>query len=120
VLDLWCGLRPGRLGRLLFALQPVPDWFGRPLGTRERTLAAESEAHRPESWRRTRGTLAERAPAFRAELLRLLAARDVPVVDLNTAPRLLAVPWVFIDRYHLTDDGQCAVAEVLAEAVKKG
>jgi hypothetical protein len=115
VLDLWCALRPSRVGRLLFALQPVPDWFGRPLGTRERTLMAESEAHRPEAWRRARATFAERAPAFRVDLLRTLAAREIPVVDLNTDPRLLAVEWVFIDRYHLTDDAQRVVAEILAE-----
>jgi hypothetical protein len=118
VLDLWCALRPARVGRLVFALQPVPDWFGRPLGERERRLAAASEAHRPEAWRRIQGPLQERAPAFREALLRSLKARDALVVDLNVEGRLLALDWVFIDRYHLTDEAQRVVAEVLADAVR--
>jgi hypothetical protein len=118
ILDLWCALRPARLGRLVFALQPVPDWFGRPLSEPERRLAAASESHRPDAWRRLQAPLKERAPAFRRGLLRALGARHVQVVDLNTEPRLLALEWVFIDRYHLTDEAQRVVAEILADAVR--
>lgn len=117
VLDLWCALRPARVGRLLFALQPVPDWFARPLAAQERELAAASEAHRPPAWKELRAALLARAPAFRQGLLQRLRARDVDVIDLNDAPRLVAVPWVFIDRYHLTDEAQATVAGILAEAV---
>ena len=119
MLELWCALRPARIGRIVFALQPVPDWFGRPLGAREAELAAASEAHRPAAWRNVRGPLAARAGRFREELLRRARARGLAVVDLNVEPRLLAVEWAFIDRYHLTDAAQRAVAEILADAVAR-
>ena len=41
------------------------------------------------------------------------------VVDLNTAPILLETPWVFIDRYHLTDAAQRSVASILAARLEE-
>jgi hypothetical protein len=118
VMDLWRALCPARAGRVVFALQPVPDWFGRPLAAREAESMQASEAHRPEAWRRVRAALAGRAEAFRAGLLEALRARDIAAVDLNRDPRLLAVDRVFIDRYHLTDAAQAAVARTLADALE--
>jgi hypothetical protein len=117
VLDLWRALQPARIRRLLFALQPVPDWFARPFGDRERALVDASEAHRPPAWKDVRHQLAARAAAFRDGLRQRLRDRGIETLDLNTEPRLVAVPWVFIDRYHLTDEAQAVIAQILAEAV---
>jgi hypothetical protein len=114
VLDLWDGLRPRRIRALTFALQPVPEWFGRPYSDKERRLTEISESHRPASWRRVRDARRECSLPFKQEILEACRKRGVAVVDLNTEPRLLDVEWVFIDRYHLTDEAQRAVAEILA------
>jgi hypothetical protein len=62
--------------------------------------------------------LTARAPAFRQKLLQRIQDRGIRVVDLNVDPRLVDLEWVFIDRYHLTDEAQRAVAEILAEAIR--
>jgi hypothetical protein len=116
VLGLWDGLRPRRIRSLTFALQPVPEWFGRPYSDKERRLTEISEAHRPASWGRVRDALRERSLAFKQEILEACRARGIAVVDLNAEPRLLGLEWVFIDRYHLTDEAQQAVAAALAAA----
>jgi hypothetical protein len=110
VLDLWDGLRPRRIRTLSFALQPVPEWFERPYSDKERRLIEISESHRPASWGRVRDALRERSLAFKHEMLEACRARGIAVIDLNAEPRLLALDWVFIDRYHLTDEAQQAVA----------
>jgi hypothetical protein len=120
VLDLWDGLRPRRIRTLSFALQPVPELFGRPYSDKERRLTEISESHRPASWGRLRDVLRERSLAFKHEVLEALRARGIGVIDLNAEPRLLALGWVFIDRYHLTDEAQGGVAEILAERVGQG
>jgi hypothetical protein len=114
VLDLWDGLRPRRVRALTFAVQPVPEWFGRPYSEKERRLTEISESHRPASWRRVRDVLRERSLAFRGEMQEACRTRGIALVDLNAEPRLLALDWVFIDRYHLTDEAQEVVASVLA------
>ena len=114
VLDLWDSLRPRRVRALAFALQPVPEWFGRPYSEKERRLTEISESHRPDSWRRVRDVLRERSLAFKGEMLEACRTRGIAVVDLNAEPRLLALDWVFIDRYHLTDEAQEIVASALA------
>jgi len=116
VLDLWDGLRPRRVRSLTFALQPVPEWFGRPYSEKERRLTEISESHRPASWGRVRDALRERSLAFKHEILEACRARGIAVTDLNEEPRLLALDWVFIDRYHLTDEAQHVVAAALAAA----
>jgi hypothetical protein len=114
VLDLWNGLRPRRIRALTFALQPVPEWFGRPYSDKERRLTEISESHRPDSWRRVRDARRESSHAFRREILEACRARGIATVDLNAEPRLLGLDWVFIDRYHLTDEAQHVVATTLA------
>jgi hypothetical protein len=120
VLDLWGGLRPRRIRNLTFALQPVPEWFGRPYSDKERRLTEISESHRPPSWGRVRDALRERSLAFKHEILEACRARGITVTDLNAEPRLLDLDWVFIDRYHLTDEAQGVVAEILAQPSGKG
>ena len=119
VLDLWDGLRPRRVHALAFALQPVPEWFGRPYSDTERRLTEISESHRPASWRRVRDVLKERSLAFKGEMLEACRTRGIAVVDLNAEPRLLALDWVFIDRYHLTDEAQEAVATTVAASLPR-
>jgi hypothetical protein len=114
VLDLWGGLRPRRIRTLTFALQPVPEWFGRPYSDRERRLTEISESHRPASWRRVRDALRARSLAFKRDVLEACRARGIGVIDLNAEPRLIGLDWVFIDRYHLTDEAQEVVAATLA------
>jgi hypothetical protein len=114
VLELWESLRPRRVGTLLFGIQPVPEWFGRPFSAKERRMTEISEAHRPAAWRRLRDEQRERSAAFRQGLLDACGAQGLPVLDLNAEPGLLALDWVFIDRYHLTDEAQRVVAEAIA------
>jgi hypothetical protein len=114
VLDLWAALRPRRVRSLVFALQPVPEWFGRPASEKERRMVRISESHRPPAWRRVRDSLQQRSLAFRAGLMDACRDAGIPMLDLNAEPRLVALDWVFIDRYHLTDDAQDAIAQTLA------
>ena len=114
VAGVWRSLAPSRIGRLLVALQPVPDWFGRSLSPHEQRLLALSEAHRPPAWHVVREHVRQQAAGFRDGMLAACRHAGVEVVDLNTSPVLLETPWVFIDRYHLSDAAQRSVASILA------
>jgi hypothetical protein len=117
VLALWAALRPSRAAAILFVIQPVPDWFGRPFTEVEGRLTSISESHRPAAWRRVRASIEERAPAFKRDLIAACLAHRIPVLDLNTLPELLELEWVFLDRYHLTDAAQERIAGAIAAAL---
>ena len=113
MVGIWSDLVPRRIGRLVFALQPVPDLFGRPLSAQETQLLAASETHRPPSWHVVREHVRGQADAFREGTLAACRDARVESIDLNASP-LTETPWVFIDRYHLTDAAQARIAALLA------
>lgn len=119
IVGVWRSLVPARIGRLLLALQPVPDWFGRPLSPQEARLVSLTEAHRLPAWHAVRDHVRRRAEAFRRGMLEACSDSGIEAVDLNASAELIELPWVFIDRYHLTDAAQAQIAAALADRLAR-
>jgi len=119
VLSVLRAFQPRKIGRLIFALQPVPEWFGRPLSQIEQKLSAIVDRHRGEKWRAVHQYLLGHAKEFRVTLEAVCHRQSVEFLDLNMCPELLGLEWVFIDRYHLTDDAQACIASILHAAVSR-
>jgi hypothetical protein len=113
-------LQPGKINRLIVAIQPVPEWFGRPLTSQERKLSNLVDQYRGPKWRLIHGHLLRHADAFKTDLVAVCHKQGVECVDLNTANDLLASDWVFIDRYHLTDGAQRTISEILHAQIVNG
>lgn len=120
VLNMMRALQPHKIGRLVFALQPVPEWFGRPLSVIERDLSILVDRHRGNKWQLVHRYLLEHAASFRKALEAICVRAGVDFLDLNAHPSLINLDWVFIDRYHLTDEAQAIIAGALHSAVLCG
>jgi lysophospholipase L1-like esterase len=101
--------------RILFVLQPLLAWIEKPLHEKEAAVCAKWDAmesgiratHRPEvigPWKQR----------FSTDIRQLCQRHCIHFIDLNDEPQLRSDAHLFVDRIHLTDTGQQAVAHLIA------
>jgi fatty-acyl-CoA synthase len=108
-------LRLRGTGRILFCLQPSASWIDKRWTGEERALievfdaagAALQQAHHPQ----VLGPLHER---YARDVAAICRRWEIDFIDSNLDPALGAGRWLFLDRTHLTDEGQQALAALVA------
>jgi hypothetical protein len=103
---------------VLYALQPLLAWTSKSLHPSETAVCDQWDrigsgfraVHNP----RTVGPWRER---YAEDVKNLCDKYLIPFVDLNRASGLQTDEHLFVDRIHLTDNGQRRVAEIVADAL---
>jgi hypothetical protein len=118
-LTIWRGLSRGLGLELAFALQPTFPWCGKQASDEERRLFDVLDAQRHPNWQIAAAVLRP-APYARLEtaVRARCAALSIPYLDMNEpfGRRAEADDWLWVDRVHLTDDGNGLAAAILLDA----
>lgn len=114
ILQIWRCLTPNRMGKLMVFIQPVPEWFGRPLNPKEKRLLDFVDLERGEKWGRVHRFIQGISAEYRLRQEQLFAEENIEFCDLNREESLIGTEWVFIDRYHVTGTAQQVIARIIA------
>lgn len=102
-----------------YVLQPLASWVDKRPSPEEERLFNELDDHQGEAWRRVlREKMSKEQHAwFAGGLAEICRARGVRFLDMNEKLSTLGLDgrWIFVDRVHLTDEGNEHVARILRE-----
>jgi hypothetical protein len=112
-----CELAAPTGARVHFVLQPTLAWTGKRPSAEETALIEENNRERRHMWDLFNEVLVPSVyPAYGEQLETVCANLNVTFLDANRA--LAADPaadgWLFVDQVHLTDQGNRAVARIIA------
>ena len=95
-----------------FVLQPFAPWINKSLTSQEVELfeLLDQEA---ESFSRILIELADHKAQYARDVEAICTNAGLKFLDLNIAPELQQLEWLFVDRVHLTDAGYSVVAKLL-------
>jgi hypothetical protein len=109
--------------KLVYALQPVATWIQRQPSSEETALFAELDRHPGNSWETLARCLdSDHYHWFSKALEAICLENNVSFFDTNRSitERGLDGKWLFVDRVHLTDEGNQVVSNILREEVLRG
>ena len=105
---------------LYYFLQPLANWVQRKNSPEENTLFSILDSLESNVWNVLRDYMGlDQYEWFRGKLGEICASHSVPFFDLNEAlsDRVFDEKWLFVDRVHLTDEGNQVVANMIKEKV---
>ncbi|AKT38409.1 hypothetical protein [Chondromyces crocatus] len=119
-LSTWKLLSGALQFELCYVLQPLAGWVRKKPSPEETRLFADLDDQQGEAWRqilREKMDLAQYA-WFSKSLADICRTQEIPFLDMNATLSALDLDgrWIFVDRVHLTDEGN----EVLTQALVEG
>lgn len=101
-----------------YVLQPMAHWIRRDYSKEEKALFSELDSMRDGQWKMFRERLNyEKYRWFSQNVREICQRQGVPFCDMNEelSNRNLDGRWLFVDRAHLTDEGNAIVSDILKE-----
>lgn len=105
---------------LYYVLQPFANWVKKKPSSEESTLFAELDEYSRNHWKVLRDKLGYDQYLWFLENIRSICkSKDVPFFDMNKAisDMKLDGKWLFVDRIHLSDEGNRLAAKIIKEEI---
>ncbi|MBU1854073.1 MAG: SGNH/GDSL hydrolase family protein [Candidatus Omnitrophica bacterium] len=105
---------------LYYVLNPLAAWIDKKISSEEKELFAEIDKNLQPHWEALRNSMGrEQYRWFCGNMREICSSNTIRFLDMNEAISKIKPDgaWLFVDRAHLTDEGNRIVAEILTKEV---